>query len=214
MSEPFIGEIVMFAGNFAPRNWALCNGQIMSIAQNQALFAILGTTYGGNGTSTFGLPDLRGRVPVHSGNSQGPGLQPVVLGEMGGVETVTLTQGNLPIHTHVATFTPTGGGGGSLQVNVNVPVASADASLPDPNGNVLAKLPAGRGAYTSLYAPASAATGSLGGVTATVSGSGGGITGGTVTNANAGGGLPVEILPPYLGVNFIIATQGIFPTRN
>lgn len=85
MAEPFIGQISMFAGNFAPRGWALCNGQLLDIASHSALFSILGTTYGGDGRTTFGLPDLRGRVPVHSGNgSAGPGLPPVSWGERAG----------------------------------------------------------------------------------------------------------------------------------
>ena len=98
MSQPFIGEIRMFGSNFAPRNWAFCNGQIMSIAQNTALFSLLGTTYGGNGQTTFALPDLRGRVPIQHG--QGPGLSPYDLGEMGGVESVTMLPQELPSHVH------------------------------------------------------------------------------------------------------------------
>lgn len=98
MSDPFIAEIVMFGGNFAPRGWALCDGQLLSIAQNSALFSILGTTYGGDGRTSFGLPDLRGRSPVHPGT--GPGLNNVRLGEKGGRETVTLVEQNLPAHSH------------------------------------------------------------------------------------------------------------------
>ncbi|HEY8876941.1 MAG TPA: tail fiber protein [Roseateles sp.] len=98
MSDPFIGEIRLFAGNFAPRDWAFCNGQLMSIAQNTALFALVGTTYGGNGQTTFALPDLRGRVPVHMG--QGPGLTPRTQGEMAGSETVTLLSSQMPAHSH------------------------------------------------------------------------------------------------------------------
>lgn len=96
--EGTIGEIRLFAGNFAPRNWAFCQGQILSIAQNTALFSILGTTYGGNGQTTFALPDLRGRVPV--GPGQGPGLPAVSLGEVGGEPTHTLTINESPAHTH------------------------------------------------------------------------------------------------------------------
>lgn len=96
--DPLIGEIRMFGGNFAPVGWATCDGQLMSISQNAALFSILGTTYGGNGTTTFALPDLRGRVPVHVGT--GPGLSTYVLGETTGLEHVSLTAGNLPPHTH------------------------------------------------------------------------------------------------------------------
>src|SRR5215213_3857433 len=98
MSEPFIGQIIQFAGNFAIRGYAMCNGQILSIAQNTALFSILGTTYGGNGQTTFALPDLRGRAPVHMG--QGPGLSNVQLGEPGGAETVTLLPAQMPQHVH------------------------------------------------------------------------------------------------------------------
>ena len=96
--EAFIGQIVMFGGNFAPRSWALCDGQLLSIASNSALFAILGTTYGGDGVSTFGLPDLRGRVAIHKGN--GPGLSNYALGQKGGAEAVTLTTAQIPSHNH------------------------------------------------------------------------------------------------------------------
>ena len=98
MSEPFLGEIRMVGFNFAPQGWAFCQGQIMSIAQNTALFSLLGTMYGGNGQTTFGLPDLQGRSPV--GIGQGPGLSPIVQGEMAGTENVTLLASNMPMHTH------------------------------------------------------------------------------------------------------------------
>src|SRR6476620_8139642 len=103
--EGYIAESRLFAGNFAPRGWAFCQGQLLSISQNTALFSILGTTYGGNGQTTFGLPDLRGRVPIHSGGSQGPGLSPYDLGEMGGTETNTLTINQMPAHNHTVQFT-------------------------------------------------------------------------------------------------------------
>ncbi|MGZ8186418.1 MAG: phage tail protein, partial [Methylobacter sp.] len=98
MSEPFIAEIKMFGGNFAPRGYAFCNGQLLSIAQNTALFSLLGTTYGGDGKTTFGLPNLQGRIPMHPGN--GAGLTPRVLGEQGGEESVTLTTTQIPGHSH------------------------------------------------------------------------------------------------------------------
>lgn len=103
---PYIGEIKMFAGNFAPQGWAICSGQLLSIAQNTALFSILGTTYGGNGQTTFALPDLRGRVPV--GMGQGPGLSSYMLGQAAGSETITLLTSNLPAHSHpvLAEVTP------------------------------------------------------------------------------------------------------------
>jgi microcystin-dependent protein len=95
MSEPFLGEVRMVSFGFAPRGWALCNGQLLQIAQNSALFSLLGTTYGGNGTTTFALPDLRGRTPLHAGNS-------VVLGQRLGEENHTLTISEMPAHTHIA----------------------------------------------------------------------------------------------------------------
>ncbi|WP_299866464.1 tail fiber protein [uncultured Hoeflea sp.] len=98
MSEPFVGEIRMFAGNFAPRGWAFCDGQLLAVSQNDALFSLLGTIYGGDGRTTFGLPDMRGRLPIHAG--QGPGLSERRLGAKGGAENVTLTVNQLPSHTH------------------------------------------------------------------------------------------------------------------
>ncbi|MCP5424477.1 MAG: phage tail protein [Gammaproteobacteria bacterium] len=98
MSEPFVGEIRMFAGNFAPRGWAFCDGQLLAVSQNDALFSLLGTIYGGDGRTTFGLPDLRGRIPIHAGH--GSGLSERRLGSKGGEEKVTLTTNQLPSHTH------------------------------------------------------------------------------------------------------------------
>lgn len=100
MSNPFLAEIRIFAGNFAPKGWALCDGQLMSISQNTALFSLLGTTYGGDGKSTFGLPNLQGRAPMHPG--QGPGLSDHVIGETSGSQTVTLSQSEMPAHNHTA----------------------------------------------------------------------------------------------------------------
>ncbi len=98
MSEPFVGEVRMFAGNFAPRGWAFCDGQLLAVSQNDALFSLLGTIYGGDGRTTFGLPDLRGRVPIHAGS--GPGLSPRRLGAKAGSEKETLTVNQMPSHTH------------------------------------------------------------------------------------------------------------------
>ena len=119
MSEPFVGEIRMFAGNFAPRGWAFCDGQLLAVSQNDALFSLLGTIYGGDGRTTFGLPDLRGRIPIHQGT--GPGLSPRRLGSKAGAENVTLTTNQLASHTH--------------DWNVN----TADADGGAPAGKVLAK---------------------------------------------------------------------------
>ena len=98
MSEPFVGEIRMFAGNFAPRGWSLCDGQLVAVSQNDALFSLLGTIYGGDGRTTFGLPDMRGRIPIHAGT--GPGLSQRRLGAKGGTERETITVTQMPSHTH------------------------------------------------------------------------------------------------------------------
>ena len=105
MSEPFVGEVRMFAGNFAPRGWAFCDGQLLATSQNDALFSLLGTIYGGDGRTTFGLPDMRGRIPIHAGD--GPGLSPRRLGAKAGAENVTLTVNQIPSHTHRAVASTT-----------------------------------------------------------------------------------------------------------
>ena len=179
MAEPFIGQIILFAGNFAIRGYAMCNGQILPIAQNTALFSILGTTYGGNGQTTFALPDLRGRVPIHVG--QGPGLSSYDLGQVGGTENVTLTQNNLPPHSH--------------QLNVS---AGAKGNIAVPTNNFLGigNLPSS-GENVNNYNNA-AATGAM---------NAGSITGG-------GNSIPFPNIQPYLVLNYQIALQGIFPSRN
>lgn len=105
--DPFIGEIMWVPYNFAPRGWAMCNGQVLPIDQNQALFSLIGTTFGGDGRTTFALPDLRGRMPLHAGT--GPGLSARRLGEKGGAEQVTLTDAQMPHHTHSILFAPVEG---------------------------------------------------------------------------------------------------------
>ena len=159
----------MFAGNFAPRSWALCDGQLLSISQNNALFALLGTIYGGDGRITFGLPDLRGRIPIHAGT--GPALSPRRLGDKGGQENVTVTADQLPSHTHqwvgtndaAQNTSPTGTG-----------VASPTPNIYEGNPDV---------AMDSNMV---------------------GDTGGSGSHSN---------IMPFLGINFIIALSGIFPSR-
>jgi microcystin-dependent protein len=119
MGQPYVGEIRMFAGNFAPNGWAFCNGSLMPIAENETLFNLIGTTYGGDGQQTFGLPDMRGRLPMHQGS--GPGLSSRQMGELGGAETVTLSSAQMPSHSHA------------------LRAASSLASLGAPGGAVLAK---------------------------------------------------------------------------
>ena len=167
MSEPFLGEIRMVGFTFAPQGWAECNGQLLPISQNTALFALLGTTYGGNGQTTFALPDLRGRTPNHAG--QGPGLENYDQGQSSGTETVTLNVNQIPVHQHTQ------------------PASNAEQDTNRPGNAVPAK----------------------GGVYA-------GSSDGTVmdpTNA-AGGGQPHDNRSPYLTLRFVIALQGIFPSRN
>ncbi len=133
MSNPYVGEIRMFAGNFAPLDWALCNGQLLAISQNEVLFNLIGTTYGGDGQNTFGLPDLRGRLPVHQG--QGPGLSSYVIGELTGTESVTLTTQQIASHNHAvlgasaaSSATPSGSVYAGGQGNINLYVAAAPST--------------------------------------------------------------------------------------
>ncbi|MGY3299070.1 microcystin-dependent protein [Pseudomonas sp. TE6288] len=196
MSEPFIGQITLFAGNFAPRGWMFCQGQLLSIAQNTALFSILGTTYGGNGQTTFALPDLRGRAPVQQG--QGPGLPSVVLGEAAGTPTTTLTSLNMASQ---AVNIP------AQTVSVAIPAAEGDADLPAPSTTgVLAKPKdsSGSGVSIDIYASTASNT-TLKPFNLTIP---------ATTGVTAAGNQPFSNQSPYLGINFIIATEGIFPSRN
>lgn len=172
MADPFLGEIRLFGFNFAPVGWAMCQGQLLPISQNTALFSLLGTSYGGNGTTTFALPDLRSRVPLSMG--QGAGLSNYVIGQAGGNENVTLLASQLPAHSH--------------SVNASSTAAAADR----PAGAVLGH------AGVNTYAA--------------------GPDGATVMNAgmiaNTGGSQPHSNLQPFLTLNFCIALQGIYPSRN
>ena len=170
--DPFIGEIIMFAGNFAPRGWAFCDGQLLAISTNPALFSILGTTYGGDGRTTFGLPDLRGRVSVHPG--QGPGLSSRRLGEKAGGETVTLSVAQLPPHNHP----------------LNATTSAAETGSPT------------NGLLGTFRGPAYDSDGKADTQMESTS------------IGNTGGGQDHDNMQPYLCVNYIIALQGIFPSRN
>lgn len=171
MSEPFLAEIRIFAGNFAPRSWAFCDGQLLPISQNTALFSLIGTTYGGDGRSTTALPDLQGRAPMHPG--RGPGLTSRRLGQRGGVEQVTLTEAQMPSHNH-----------NPVQVDISPPSSN------NPQNNYFTR---------SLSAPlyiqnvnATAASNMLG---------------------SEGGSQPHDNMQPYIAVNFIIALQGLYPSK-
>lgn len=170
MSEPFIAEIRIFAGNFAPRSWAFCNGQLLPVSQNTALFSLIGTTYGGDGKTTTALPNLQGRAPMHPG--RGPGLTDRRLGQRGGVEMVTLTEAQMPNHTH------------SLMAEDD-----ETGEDNDPNNATLAK--------AGIYGAAS----SLVDMSET-------------SLTAAGGSQPHNNMQPYLTINFIIALQGLYPSRS
>ncbi len=175
--QPFVGEIILGGFNFAPRGHALCNGQLLSIAQNTALFSILGTTYGGNGQTTFSLPDLQGRTPI--GFEQGPGLSNYALGEIGGESSVSLLTNQMPAHNH------------------NILVNSADGTQSSPINNFFA----GAGVDKDLYSYNAATSG--------------GASVMNITNVSlAGGSQPHNNMMPYLAINYFIALEGIFPSRN
>jgi len=176
--EPYLGMLALFPYNFAPKGWMTCAGQILSIAQNSALFSLLGTTYGGDGVTTFALPDLRGRSPI--GVGQGPGLSSIALGQISGTENVSLTVGNLPAHNHlIQTVTPS---------TVNTPLNNMPGPITDPSGGGADQLGYGPTGVNGTMAP------------------------GTVTPT--GGSQPVGIRNPYLGLEWCIATVGIYPSRN
>lgn len=178
--DPFIGEIRMMSFDFMPRGWATCQGQLLPINQNQALFALLGTTYGGNGTTSFALPDLRGRGIL--GVGPGLGLSNTVQGQVSGTESVTLQPSQIPAHTHTVTGTLQGASGPDTNVAINgYPALPDDGSTPFSTGTPNANLAA-----------------------ASVTG----------TAANAGGSQPHENRQPLLAMNYCIALQGIFPSRN
>ncbi len=184
-----IGEIVLFGGTFAPRNWAFCEGQLLQISQNQALFSVLGTAFGGNGETSFALPDLRGRVPV--GVGAGTGLSTYANpGVRAGANSIALTAGQIPPHGHAD-------GGSSPTVKLRAHAANpADAEIPDP-GNIIGQN-AAVAAFSTSDDPTTLA--SLGGPAVTV--------------GNGGGGQAHENRQPTLGVHYVICLVGIFPSRN
>lgn len=202
--EAFIGTILPWPMNWAPNGWALCNGATLPISQWQAVFALIGTTYGGNGTTTFQLPNLQGRTMVGYGNGQG--LTPRNMGDIAGTENASILIANMPSHTHVATFTPGGAGSSSLLASPN------GGNSNDPAGNYLANGTDTSGTLTSpiqnYVTPAAAGTpAAIAGLNVT-----GGA--GTVAVQPTGGNAPLGIMPPFLVVNFIFCMIGIFPSRS
>ncbi|SES01253.1 phage tail protein [Pedobacter rhizosphaerae] len=177
----YLAQIILFAGNFAQRGFQFCNGQILSIAQNTAVFSLLGTTYGGNGQTTFALPDLRGRAPIGAG--QGLGLPNISLGEVSGTPTTTLLITNMPMHNHTLTAS-------SLAGTVGVPSANVLSASPKtgsgPNATTLNTYNAGP--VDSVLNPQSIGL--------------------------SGGSQPFNNMQPYLGINYTICVEGMFPSRN
>jgi microcystin-dependent protein len=183
-TEPFIGEVKIFGFNFSPISYDFCNGQSYSIAQNTALFSLIGTIYGGNGQTTFNLPDLRGRLIV--GQGQSPGLPSYTIGEKSGNQSVSMLATNLPAHVHTLN---------NVSIKQKASSANADESAADGNypATTSSAVYSGNGATPNVF---------TGGVQ---------VTGST---DSAGSGTPVNIMNPYLVLNYCIATEGIFPSRN
>ncbi|WP_029284621.1 phage tail protein [Pedobacter sp. R20-19] len=178
--DPLIGQIIIFAGTYAPRGWAFCQGQTMQIRQYQALFAVLGTTYGGDGVNTFLLPNLTGKVPVHFGTAPTGTVYP--LGKGGGSESVALTTLQMPAHTHAVAVNKSPDAANSVNPENNFMADTTDSSLGS-----------GPNIYTSTAPNA--------------------VMGATALSA-AGGSQPHSNMQPYLAMNFIIAIEGIYPSRN
>ncbi|NLS27359.1 hypothetical protein S2M10_23540 [Sphingomonas sp. S2M10] len=211
MSDPFIGQIMHVGFNFAPAGWASCNGQILPIGQNQALFALIGTTFGGNGQTNFALPNAGGRSLLGLGQSTASG-QTYVWGQTAGTETETLTIANMPAHNHTAVFNGIAGpttATGSLQA---LSGQTAQVNAPA-DGSLLANCANAGPSQVKIYAPAGS-TGTavnLGGVTIT----GGNFTPqGSVQVGISGNNIPFSIMNPYLAVQTNIALIGIYPARN
>jgi microcystin-dependent protein len=184
--DAFLGEVKLFAGNFAPRGWAFCDGQQIAISQNTALFALLGSTYGGDGRTTFALPDLRGRVVV--GPRRGNGLSNFIAGQQGGSQTNTLNTSQLPSHSHTASGV--------------IRASSAKATTKDPTGNYFASAiqVSGRDINeVSSYAPTKNVDMNADAINVTV--------------GTTGSGVEFNNLQPFLAINYIICLNGIFPSR-
>jgi microcystin-dependent protein len=195
--EPYLASLLLFAGNFAIRGYAFCWNQILSISQNSALFSLVGTTYGGNGQTTFALPDLRGRAPIGYGNA--PGLGNYDLGQMAGATSTTLTINNMPAHVHTVS-------GAGL---TSIPSASTAAATTNTPGATLvpAVMPTVGTGPNALQVKGYVAQDN----TTTLAP---GTVGGSTTTGPAGGNQPFSIQNPYTAMSWLIATEGIFPSRN
>lgn len=209
--DPFIGEISYVGFDFAPVGWLKCDGQTLSVSQNTALFSLLGTTYGGNGQTTFNLPDMRGKVAIHQGQSPGHALY--TLGQSSGNENITLTIGNMPAHTHpaAATSTSTSTVAPGATATSTLKAVNGDPNASTPQGNALANGARGANIYSSTAPSVSMNAASI---ETTLSGLS--VTTTTATNVIvdvAGGSQPFSVMQPYTVVNCIIATEGVYPSR-
>jgi microcystin-dependent protein len=205
--EGMIGEIRLFAGNFSPKAWTYCAGQTMAISSNTALFSILGTTYGGNGTTTFGIPDLRGRVAIGAGS--GSGLTPRTLGEMGGAPTTTISLLQMPAHIHALSGGGTVALSGSATATMNVNQTLGDLGTPD--GNYLGMDMSGN----NIYNPSSGnPVGVMNSGAITVNTSGLTAELPTMQTSVTGVGIPFNNMQPYTGMSYILCMYGVFPPRN
>lgn len=179
--QAYLGNITIFAGNFAPRDWMFCNGSLLAISEFDALFSLIGTIYGGDGQTTFALPNLQSRVAIHAGTLSG---NTYIQGEMAGTETITLTQNQMPSHSHPF-----------VSASGNPPASSGGGNQGSPAGNVAALAP------QNLYNPSADGFGLAPAV-------------GTGVTGLAGGNQPFSIQSPYLAMNYIIAVYGIYPTQS
>lgn len=201
--ESFIGQICTFGFSFNPRGWSLCAGGLLPIAQNTTLFSLLGTTYGGDGRTTFALPDLRGRIATSNGRHPGSSFD-WRIGQRFGAEGVTLSTAQMPHHSHVASFTP-GPQDTDAQIEVSTDVATQDAPT---EGCYLATNDGGRNPGVLIYRQDAGTTVKLGGVT------GGSGAGGEVALQSTGGSQQFSIFQPSLAVNYSIAMTGTYPSRS
>lgn len=223
MSDPFLGEIRLVGFNYAPDGWALCQGQVMQTNQNQALYSLLGNTFGGTSPNTFGLSDMRGRTPVGAG--AGAGLTPITWGQKGGNESVALSQSQLPAHTHSAAFAGQSSplsGNATTTVTGDVGTSTANAMVPPTAGATTylsataAKVGLNPVSFNGLYSATApdASKAVLGGLQATTSLSSMSVVPqGAVSVASAGASSPVGLRNPFLGLNFMIAVMGLYPVR-
>jgi microcystin-dependent protein len=200
--ESFVGTIQAFGFDYAPQDWSTCAGQILSISQNNVLFALLGTYYGGNGQTTFGLPDLRGRAPI--GYGTGPGLPSYNIGEADGSTTTVLTNAQLPMHSHTVLANPANPQApGNLQMSVQVAgAASSPVNAPTASNNFLGASGGGQG-QAAIWSNALGSPVTMGGTSIS-------------TNAMvgpAGNSQALDIMNPFLAINFCIAVNGLFPPR-